>query len=262
MSAKHYFLGIDIGSTTSKCVIVDNKNNIVGKSLKTGGAGTKSPEEVVQESLNQAQLSSKDVEISCATGYGRKLINWTDYELSELSCHAIGGKYLFPGVRTIIDIGGQDAKVLKLDEHGSMTKFIMNDKCAAGTGRFLDMMANAFGGKSSDLSSYDEKSESIAQISSTCSVFAESEVISKLASGESLPNIVAGVHESVVDRTVSLVKRAGIVEPVAMTGGVTLNTSLVKRLEKRLDVTIHTSPIAQYNGALGAALYAKSKFEE
>lgn len=167
-----------------------------------------------------------------------------------------GGSCLFPTARTLVDIGGQDAKVLSIGEGGTLKNFVMNDKCAAGTGRFLDVMASIFGCNVSDLSALDAQSRKVVSISSTCTVFAESEVISKLASGESIPDVAAGVHASVVERTAGLVKRIGIIPDVAMTGGVALNDSLRSRLAEKLGVEIFTSPLAQLNGALGAALFA------
>ena len=253
-----YYLGIDVGSTASKCVVVDASGEIVARGLHPTGAGTVGPRACVDEALAQVpELSSADdVASSCATGYGRHLEAWTTMQMSELSCHAKGAARLFEGVRTVIDIGGQDAKVLSLDEGGRLVDFVMNDKCAAGTGRFLDVMAGVFGCAVADLSELDREATEIAAISSTCTVFAESEVISKLAAGTPIPNIVAGVHESVVERTHGLAKRAGVTPNVAMTGGVALNDSLRERLERRIGLPVATSPLAQFAGAYGAAIHA------
>ena len=257
MAAK-YYLGIDVGSTASKCVIVDEGGELVARGLYTAGAGTAGPRACVEKALAKVPgvEAVEDMEASCATGYGRHLESWAGKQVSELSCHAKGAAHLFPGVRTVIDIGGQDAKVLSLSNDGKLTEFVMNDKCAAGTGRFLDVMAGVFGCKVSDLSGLDRESTEVAPISSTCTVFAESEVISKLAAGTPIPNIVAGVHESVVERTYGLAKRAGITPTVAMTGGVALNAALRERLEHRIGHEIATSDLAQFIGAYGAALYA------
>lgn len=252
------FLGIDVGSTASKCVVVDAQGQIVAKGLHASGAGTAGPRSCVEKALSSigTGLTVDDMAGTCATGYGRHLESWAKLQVSELSCHAKGAVRLFPGVRTVIDIGGQDAKVLSISKDGKLVNFVMNDKCAAGTGRFLDVMAGVFGCKVSDLSGLDRESTEVAPISSTCTVFAESEVISKLAAGVPIPNIVAGVHESVVDRTYGLAKRAGITPLVAMTGGVALNDALRERLEARMGSPISTSEIAQYTGAYGAALSA------
>lgn len=259
MSADAYYLGLDVGSAASKAVIVDDAGEIRAKAVYPAGAGTPGPETVVRQVLDEVGIERDGLVASCATGYGRHLFDWTDYEMSELSCHAKGAVRLFPGVRTVIDIGGQDAKVLSIGEDGKLQSFVMNDKCAAGTGRFLEVMAQVFGCDVSDLSEFDRQSTQVASISSTCTVFAESEVISKLASGTPIPDIAAGVDSSVVERTYGLVKRLGVVPKVAMTGGVALNGALRERLAERIGQPIMTSEISQFNGALGAALYALEK---
>ena len=257
--ANRAYLGLDIGSAASKCAIIDETGELVGRGIYPSGAGTPGPERALADALGAASLTLEQIAFSCATGYGRHLIEWTDCEMSELSCHARGAVELFGPVRTVIDIGGQDAKVLSLGDDGALQNFVMNDKCAAGTGRFLDVMAQVFGCATKDLSGLDTRSIEPAAISSTCTVFAESEVISKLAQGVEIANIVAGVHESVVDRTVGLAKRVGIAAPIALTGGVALNDSLRRRLSDRIGAPIMTSPLAQMNGALGAALIARQK---
>ena len=251
-----YYLGIDIGSTASKCVIVASDGEMVSKGLHSSGAGTQGPQLAIEQALAPLGISRDDLAGSCATGYGRKLMEWTGRQVSELSCHAKGASKLFPEAHTVIDIGGQDAKVLKIDK-GRLENFVMNDKCAAGTGRFLGVMASIFGCEVGDLSDLDKKSTKIAPVSSTCTVFAESEVISKLAAGEEIPDVVAGVHMSVVTRTAGLVRRLGIVPGVAMTGGVALNEGLRVRLAQEIGHEIETSPLSQFNGALGAALFAR-----
>ncbi|BAK43963.1 acyl-CoA dehydratase activase [Eggerthella sp. YY7918] len=252
-----FFLGIDSGSTASKCVIVNEQGDIVSSGLFSQGAGTAGPSAAVEKALVQVGITRNDIVKSCATGYGRNLVDWADDQKSELSCHAKGAAKLFSGARTIIDIGGQDAKVLSVDSAGRLEQFVMNDKCAAGTGRFLDVMASVFGVKVSDLADLDARSTKVAPISSTCTVFAESEVISKLAAGEEIPDIVAGVHTSVVERIYGLAKRLGVKPQVAMTGGVALNAGLCRRLEERLGYSLMTSELSQLCGALGAALFAR-----
>lgn len=254
-----FYLGIDIGSTTSKCAIVDDGAALIGWSLHRAGAGTQGPETALREALANAGMRSEDIAASCSTGYGRHLLDWTDFQVSELTCHAKGASHAFPGVRTVIDIGGQDAKVLSLDAEGALESFVMNDKCAAGTGRFLDVMASIFGCDVSELSALDERSEHVAQISSTCTVFAESEVISKLAAGTPIPDIVAGVHVSVADRAYGLAKRLGVKPLVAMTGGVARNAALCRRLAEKLGCDIAVSEHSQINGAIGAAMLACEK---
>lgn len=259
MGATLLYLGIDSGSTASKCVIIDESGGVVAQGLHSSGVGTAGPSAAVDKALSIAGVALEDVAGTCATGYGRKLIAWADFEMSELSCHARAVSSLFPEAHTVIDIGGQDAKVLRLAADGRLESFVMNDKCAAGTGRFLDVMASIFGCRNSELSALDAKSASVVTISSTCTVFAESEVISKMAAGESIPNIVAGVHESVAERTAGLARRAGVMPSVVMTGGVALNDSLRARLGRKIGQEILVSPLAQFCGAYGAALNARDK---
>lgn len=254
-----YTMGIDIGSTTSKAVILQDGKTVVASSIITAGTGTTGPEQVLKRIFEEAGLKKDDVSFTVATGYGRKVFPNADGQMSELSCHAKGVALLYPSARTVIDIGGQDAKVLALDDQGKMVNFLMNDKCAAGTGRFLDVMAQILQLKVSDLEKEAAKADMPAVISSTCTVFAESEVISQLASGVERCNLVAGICQSVASRVSALVKRIGVHEQVCMSGGVALNGGVRKALEAELRVPIVHSGQAQLIGALGAALYAHDK---
>lgn len=257
MEAASYFAGIDAGSTASKCVIVDGDGSLAARGLYAAGAGTAGPRTAFDKARASFGLEEKDIVLTCSTGYGRHLLAWADMQMSELSCHARGAAFLLPSARTVVDIGGQDAKVLRIGEGGRLESFVMNDKCAAGTGRFLDVMASIFGCRASDLSAYDAQAKKVLAISSTCTVFAESEVVSKLAAGEAVADVVAGIHASVVERTYALLRRAGARPAIAMTGGVALNEALRSRLEEKIGQRILTCELAQYNGALGAALYAR-----
>ncbi len=257
-----YILGIDIGSTTSKAVIMNDKMEIVASSIVVATVGTDGVSLALDEVLNQSGLAASDITCTVATGYGRQTYEGADYQVSELSCHALGVNYIFPDARTVIDIGGQDAKVLSLNESGRMVNFIMNDKCAAGTGRFLDVMANILNLDISQLESEARKAEKPASISSTCTVFAESEVISQLAAGTSIPDLVAGICQSVATRVASQAKRIGIKERVCMSGGVAKNGGVRDALSKELGVEIAYSDKAQLMGALGAALYAFDKINK
>ena len=254
-----YTMGIDIGSTTSKCVILKDGSEIVAQSLYTGGIGTASPDRARAEVLVVAGLKQGELAASAATGYGRNRVENVDHNVSELSCHALGAHMIFPDVRTIIDIGGQDAKVISLSETGKMKDFLMNDKCAAGTGRFLDVMANVLQIPVDGMADLAAESVMPAQISSTCTVFAESEVISQLANGTPMPDILAGICESVASRTASLAKRIPIVPEVTMSGGVAQNAAVRNALARHLGVEICFSRLAQLFGAIGAARYAYEK---
>ena len=256
---KIYTLGIDIGSTASKCVILADGKELVSKSLIPVGAGTSGPQRAISDVLENAGLKREDMGYVLATGYGRNsMLEIADQQMSELSCHARGASFLFPEVHTVIDIGGQDVKVLQI-ENGVMTNFVMNDKCAAGTGRFLDVMARVLEVKVEDLGTLGAQSTKNVSISSTCTVFAESEVISQLAMGTNKCDIIHGIHKSVAGRVSGLCHRIGVRDDVVMTGGVAQNHGIVKALQEQLGHEIHTTPLTQYNGALGAALFAYQK---
>ena len=235
-----YTLGIDIGSTTSKCVILQDGASITARSLQLGGLGTDGPEDALTELWQESGLTRADMARVIVTGYGRNKFEGADGEVSELTCHALGGRFVFPDLRTVIDIGGQDAKIISLTPDGRMSNFIMNDKCAAGTGRFLEVMANILRLDIDDLGA----------------IAAESEVISQLANGVKRPDLVAGICQSVATRVASLARRAGIVERVCMSGGVARNEAVRRYMAQALDVEISYDPLAQYFGAIGAALYA------
>ena len=252
-----YTLGIDVGSTASKCIVLKDGKEIVAQSLIDVGAGTSGPQRAIEAVLNEAGMKKEDMAYTLATGYGRTSLmdGIADKQMSELSCHAKGATFLFPNVHTVIDIGGQDVKVLHID-NGAMTNFQMNDKCAAGTGRFLDVMARVLEVKVEDLGRLGAMSRKKVGISSTCTVFAESEVISQLAMGTDKCDIIDGIHRSVAHRVTGLAHRIGVVPDVVMTGGVAQNEGVVKALQDELGCPIKTSPLTQYNGALGAALLA------
>ncbi len=251
-----YTLGIDIGSTTSKAVVLRDGTEIVATALKVGGIGTASPDAVVSEVLALAGISNDSIARSAVTGYGRNRYTGCDAEVSELSCHALGAHLVFPQVRSIIDIGGQDAKVIALSSKGKMQNFLMNDKCAAGTGRFLDVMANILQIPIGELENYAARAANPASISSTCTVFAESEVISQLANGVETTDLVAGICASVANRVAALAKRLDLQDEVCMSGGVAQNAGVRLALEKAIGKPILFSPYAQLFGAIGAAVYA------
>jgi len=257
-----YTMGIDVGSAASKCVIALNGGGIAGKALIGFGAGTSGPARAMDEALKEAGLEKSGITFILATGYGRNLIGDANLTMSELSCHAFGAFHIFPETRTVIDIGGQDCKVLRLDERGVLESFVMNEKCAAGTGRFLEVMARVLEVDINDMAKLAEESTRRLEISSTCTVFAESEVISHLASGKDKRDIINGVHRSVASRVAGLAKRAGIQPAIVMTGGVAQNHDVRRALETELGRQILTSPLAQYAGALGAALLGYQKISQ
>lgn len=255
-----YTLGIDIGSTTSKCVILKDGKEMIAKSLIQAGTGTKGPDEAYNKVLVKAGLKREEISYVMATGYGRNTYEQADGEMSELSCHAKGVFFKNPDCRTIIDIGGQDAKVISLGENGNISNFVMNDKCAAGTGRFLDVMASILQLKVWELETYAREADAPVKISSTCTVFAESEVISQLSKNVELSNLIAGICNSVASRVTALAKRVGVKEKVCMSGGVAQNGGVLDALSRELQTEVTAVEDAQYMGALGAAIagYEKS----
>lgn len=255
-------LGMDIGSTTSKCVLLENGLDIIAHALVPAGIGTDGPAQAYQEALSLAGIDRSGIACKMATGYGRKCWPPADGELSELTAHALGCHFLLPEARTVVDIGGQDAKVISLDAQGRMASFVMNDKCAAGTGRFLDVMAGILKRDVDELGGLAAQAQHPVSISSTCTVFAESEVISQLASGAAVPDVVAGICQSVAARVAALARRAGVKESVFMSGGVARNAGVRKALEDDLGVTLHISELSQLAGALGAAIHGFRKMSQ
>ena len=257
-----YTLGIDVGSTASKCIMLKDGKEIVAKSLIDVGAGTSGPQRAIDAVLAEAGMTREQMDYVLATGYGRNaLMGLADKQMSELSCHAKGAAFLFPEVHTVIDIGGQDVKVLHID-NGAMTNFQMNDKCAAGTGRFLDVMARVLEVKVEDLGRLGAMSTKKVGISSTCTVFAESEVISQLSARIPLEDIAAGIHHSVAKRVAGMALRLGHPECTAMSGGVALNTGVVHAMTKELEFPILVDPLCQSAGAIGAAVLAWEKLQK
>lgn len=249
-------MGIDIGSTTCKGIILENGKSIVSRALVSLGTGTVGPRLVLEQTLAGAGVVRSDIARSLVTGYGRLSFAETDSQMTELNCHAAGVHFLLPSARTVVDIGGQDVKVLRINERGTLENFVMNDKCAAGTGRFLDVMARIMNLKTEELGPLSKQAQQVISISNTCTVFAESEVISKLSSNMHLPDLVAGIHDSVARRVAGLVFRLGVIKDVAMSGGVALNEGVVGALSRELKTDILVHEDCQLMGALGAAVYA------
>lgn len=252
-----YAAGIDSGSTSTDVVIMDNEKNIVASVIiPTGGGASLSAEEALQEALEKAGLKKQDICSIVKTGYGRDYIDEGNSSVTEITCHARGANFLYPGARTVIDIGGQDSKAIKIDENGAVLNFVMNDKCAAGTGRFLEMMARTLGLSLEEMSHVGiDWNEDIA-ISSMCTVFAESEVVSLVAQNKSVANIVHGLNNSVASKVATLAKRVSPEEGFIMTGGVANNEGVVKALEEKLGTKLFVCDEAQICGAIGAALFA------
>jgi predicted CoA-substrate-specific enzyme activase len=249
-------LGIDIGSTACKAVILKDGAQVRARAVVPLGTGTSGAADVLKEVLEAENLQREDMDRILVTGYGRFTFAGADSQKSELSCHAKGINFLFPAVRTIIDIGGQDIKAMKVNAKGFLENFVMNDKCAAGTGKFLDVMARIINVKVSELGEIGLRATAEVNISNTCTVFAESEVISKLSAAVRIEDLVAGIHRSVAKRVASLAFRNGIAPEVAMSGGVALNKGVVALMEEEIKSRILVHEDCQLAGALGAAVIA------
>ena len=252
-----YAAGVDSGSASTDAVILDREYHIAGSAVIPTGQGVASgAKKALDLALAQAGISLSDLDAIVTTGYGRETVGVSDASVTEITCHARGAHFLYPKARTVIDIGGQDSKVIRIDETGAVINFVMNDKCAAGTGRFLDMMARTM---ELDLSSMSEMGlhwQNKVVISSMCTVFAESEVVSLIARNTPAEDIIHGLNMAVAGKTVPLVHRLGGEPSYIMTGGVAHNKGVVKALEEKLGEQIFVSDKAQLCGALGAALIA------
>ena len=251
-----YFAGVDSGSASTDAVILDKSARILGSSiLPTGGGAQKSAAEALDEALRAAGLRRGQIARVVATGYGRANIGGGE-SVTEITCHAIGAHHLCPAARTVIDIGGQDSKIISIDENGRVLSFAMNDKCAAGTGRFLEMMARTLGLSLEEMSAVGLKWKNDIVISSTCTVFAESEVVSLVAQNRAAADIVHGLNNSVAAKITALMGRLGGEPEFIMTGGVARNAGVVHAIEERLGRKLYICEEAQICGALGAALFA------
>ena len=250
-----YTMGIDIGSAATKAVVLSDGQDIAASSVIGFGAGTSGAPRAVEDVFSQLGIGWDDIAFTVATGYGRLRFDDADKQVSELSCHALGVHFALPGTRTLIDIGGQDVKVMHLSESGMLDNFVMNEKCAAGTRRFLDVMARVLETTTDSLGTLDAQATAPVEISSTCTVFAESEVISHLSNGEDICNIIAGIHNSVAHRTAGLARRLGVQPQVAMSGGVAQNAGIIRALQDVLGTEVAVPDNTQLMGALGAALH-------
>jgi len=250
--------GIDIGSITTKAAIVEDGGILGTKIIFTGYNAEAAGVKVYEDLLSEFGLDTSSVAKIVSTGYGRNSVKFADKTFTEIMAHAAGAYLLNPKIRTIIDIGGQDSKAIALDEKGKVRNFVMNDKCAAGTGRFLEVMARALEVNLDEFGAMSLQSKLPSKISSLCTVFAESEVISLIARGEKRQDIIAGIHESIAARVSSMIARVGVAEPVMITGGVARNAGVVDALERKLGVKIAVSSYAQVNGAIGAAVLAST----
>lgn len=248
--------GVDIGSLTAKAVVLEGTEMLGNSLVLTGHNSRLAGREALEKALEDAGLEEASLDLMIATGYGRHAADFAGEKVTEITCHARGAHFARPEARTVIDLGGQDSKAIAVDENGKVRDFVMNDKCSAGTGRFLEVMAAALGIELDDLGRISLESESPASISSTCTVFAESEVVSRVAEGVSTVDIVAGIHQAIASRIYAMTVRIPVEERVIMTGGVARNQGVVSALEKKFKTEIIVPEMPQHMGALGAALIA------
>ena len=248
--------GIDIGSITTKAAVMAEGKIRGTRVIFTGYNAEQAGAKVYEELLTELGIEKSDVGRVVSTGYGRNSIKFMDKAMTEIICHGVGAHYLNPRTRSVIDIGGQDSKAIVLDEKGKVKNFAMNDKCAAGTGRFLEVMARALEVDLDGFGALSLRAGDPSRISSLCTVFAESEVISLISKGEKRENIIAGIHESIAARIAAMANRLRITPLVVMTGGVAKNIGVVKALEKKIGMVVEVSEYAQVNGAIGAAFLA------
>jgi predicted CoA-substrate-specific enzyme activase len=256
------FAGIDIGSTMTKVVIVDENEKMLASHIgPTGAEHRHLALKITEETLQKTGLLFDHLDFIVATGYGRINVPFADKQITEITCHARGIRALFPTAKIIIDIGGQDSKGIKLDAEGKVANFVMNDKCAAGTGRFLEVIAETLGINLVDMGDIALKAKGFVQISNMCTVFAEHEVTSRLSEGAGVAEIVAGLHEAIAGRVVNMTRHLGIEKDVVVTGGGAKNIGLIKAIAGKVGFDVLTPPEPFITGALGAALIGKDFYD-
>ncbi|MFC1988727.1 acyl-CoA dehydratase activase [Chloroflexota bacterium] len=250
--------GVDIGSSGAKAIVLEDSKIILSSVIPTGPSSAETAQQVIDKALSTSDLSMKDIEYVVATGYGRIKVPFAQKNITEISCHARGMVSVFPRSRTILDMGGQDCKAIRCDEQGNIVNFLMNDKCAAGTGRYLERIATSVNIPIEDVGPLSLQTvDGPTPISSFCTVFAQSDVISLLRQGKYLNDILAGVCDSLTERILTLITRLGLVEDFTISGGIAKNIGIVRRLERNLGIKVYVPPEPQIIGALGAALFAQ-----
>jgi len=252
-----YSGGVDVGSTQTKAIIFSQERKIVGRALiNTGANVTQAAERSFLKAAADAGIDPKKVAYVVGTGYGRYKVTFGNAQITEISCHARGANFLFPKTRTVIDMGGQDAKGIRVGPDGDVKDFVMNDKCAAGTGRFLSNAAETAGVTLDQIGPISLEAKKPVRLSTVCAVFVESDIMSYLAEGKTVPDILGGVHSAIAARTIALVRRVGIEPEVTFTGGVSRNIGMVRALEEKLGLPVNVCEDSHYIGAIGAAIFA------
>ncbi len=252
-----YAVGVDVGSTQTKAILIDESGTIVARALTdTGAYLVRAADRAYDAVLAQAGLSRSDVGAVIGTGYGRFKVEFGDDQVTEISCHAKGAWALYPKTRTVVDIGGQDTKAIKVSDRGEVLDFAMNDKCAAGSGRFLTNSAEALGMDVAEIGDRSLESRAPVRLSTVCTIFVETDILSYLAQGKKVEDILSGVHGAIAARTIALLRRVGVEPEATFTGGVAKNRGMVHGLEEKLGVKFNVSPDSHFTGAFGAAIFA------
>lgn len=252
-----YTAGVDVGSTQTKAVIIDEARNITARALiDTGSNVVRAAENAFLKALQEGNLQEHEIEYVVGTGYGRYRVTFGNTQVTEISCHGRGAVHMFPNTKTVLDMGGQDTKAIRVSSNGEILDFCMNDKCAAGTGRFLGAASTALDISLPDLGPTALKADKAVKISTTCTVFAESEVLSWLGKGKKIEDILLGVHQSIASRSIGLLRRVGIDQELTFTGGVARNIGMVQVLNDALGFQVNVNEESHFMGAIGAALFA------
>jgi predicted CoA-substrate-specific enzyme activase len=257
-----YSAGVDVGSTQTKAVILNrDRSPIASVLIPTGANVTTAADRAFQQALSESGRDRKEISYVIGTGYGRYKVIFGDFQITEISCHARGAHFLFPETRTVIDMGGQDTKAIRVDTDGNVLDFAMNDKCAAGTGRFLAAAADVMGLSLDEIGDISLRAVKPVRMSSVCAVFVESDIMSYLAQNQSIEDILGGVHSAIAARTMSLIRRVGVEPEVTFTGGVSRNSGMIRALEIKLACSLNVSRQSHFAGAIGAALFAMERAE-
>ena len=251
--------GCDIGSLTAKAVILQDGKMLASEVILALAQPEKSAIEVMKRAVETAGIKMEDIEYCVGTGYGRKHIPFMNSPESEIACHGRGAVWQVPSARTVVDIGGQDAKAIRVDEKGNVERYVYNDKCASGTGRFLEIIAESLDIKLDDMGVLSGRSTEKLTLSNQCVVFAETEIISLVNEGKEIADIISALHQAVANRAASLARGILVAPDAVMTGGVAKNSGMFLALERALGVKLHQVENPQINGALGAAIFAADK---
>ena len=258
----NYTAGIDVGTRTTRALLLDEQGRVQARcSRETGARLERAAEQVLQELCASARVKPEEIVYIASTGYGRYCVPFRQIQITEMTCHALGARWLFPETRTVLDIGAMNSRALHIAENGRVVGFRMNDRCASGAGRFLERVASSLEIELDQVGELSLRARDAQPISSICAVLAETEVINHVTAGKSVEDILRGAHLSIAERLVALVRQVGAHPEITLTGGVTKNIGMVRALEERLRTRLNVSPHSEYAGALGAAQLARQRWQ-